>query len=168
MLRTLAAAACAACATGSPEDACRLPTMMSRWQWLSNTGTDSGSGGLGILLTPSKVTSMRFGILGSTRAWGADGADVPLGGRSRRALLALLLIRPGEVVPHDRLIDVLYGEQPPKNAQHALHSQVSRLRGDGIMVERAATGYRLAGDPGDVDAVRVLRLGRGGGGGGRT
>ncbi|MCA2225721.1 ATP-binding protein [Nonomuraea aurantiaca] len=101
---------------------------------------------------------MRFGILGSTRAWRADGAEVPLGGRSRRALLALLLIRPGEVVPHDRLIDVLYGEQPPKNAQHALHSQVSRLRGDGIMVERAATGYRLAVDPGDVDAHRFLRL----------
>ncbi|MFI7147831.1 BTAD domain-containing putative transcriptional regulator [Nonomuraea sp. NPDC050022] len=101
---------------------------------------------------------MRFGILGSTRAWRADGAEVPLGGRSRRALLALLLIRPGEVVPYDRLIDVLYGEQPPKNAQHALHSQVSRLRGDGIMVERAATGYRLAVDPGDVDAHRFLRL----------
>ncbi|MEV0351935.1 BTAD domain-containing putative transcriptional regulator [Nonomuraea sp. NPDC050680] len=101
---------------------------------------------------------MRFGILGSTRAWRADGAEVPLGGRSRRALLALLLIRPGEVVPHDRLIDVLYGEQPPKNAQHALHSQVSRLRGDGIMVERATTGYRLAVDPGQVDAHRFLRL----------
>ncbi|WP_433515508.1 ATP-binding protein [Nonomuraea sp. CA-143628] len=101
---------------------------------------------------------MRFGILGSTRAWRADGAEVPLGGRSRRALLALLLIRPGEVVPYDRLVDVLYGEQPPKNAQHALHSQVSRLRGDGIMVERAATGYRLAVDPGDVDAHRFLRL----------
>ncbi|MEV6149544.1 BTAD domain-containing putative transcriptional regulator [Nonomuraea sp. NPDC052129] len=101
---------------------------------------------------------MRFGILGSTRAWRADGAEVPLGGRSRRALLALLLIRPGEVVPYDRLIDILYGEQPPKNAQHALHSQVSRLRGDGIMVERAATGYRLAVDPGDVDAHRFLRL----------
>ncbi|MBT2230752.1 BTAD domain-containing putative transcriptional regulator [Nonomuraea sp. NEAU-A123] len=101
---------------------------------------------------------MRFGILGSTRAWRADGGEVPLGGRARRALLALLLIRPGEVVTYDRLIDVLYGEQPPKNAQHALHSQVSRLRGDGIMVERAATGYRLAVDPGDVDAHRFLRL----------
>uniref|UniRef100_UPI001C5E7A70 AfsR/SARP family transcriptional regulator n=1 Tax=Nonomuraea rhizosphaerae TaxID=2665663 RepID=UPI001C5E7A70 len=101
---------------------------------------------------------MRFGILGSTRAWRADGTEVPLGGRARRALLALLLVRPGEVVTYDRLTDVLYGERPPKNAQHALHSQVSRLRGDGVPVEGAATGYRLAADPEDVDAHRFLRL----------
>ncbi|MFC7111128.1 hypothetical protein ACFQQB_68460 [Nonomuraea rubra] len=46
---------------------------------------------------------MRFGILGETRAWRDDGAEVPLGGPARRALLALLLLRPGEVVPADRL-----------------------------------------------------------------
>src|SRR5690606_26700408 len=37
-------AAWAARAIGSPEDAARAPTMMSRWQWLSNTSPASGSG----------------------------------------------------------------------------------------------------------------------------
>ncbi|MFI6926476.1 ATP-binding protein [Nonomuraea spiralis] len=101
---------------------------------------------------------MRFGILGSTRAWDADGVDVPLGGPARRALLALLLVRPGEIVSQDRLVDLLYADRPPKNAQHALHSQVSRLRGDGIPVELTAAGYRLPVDPEDIDAGRFLRL----------
>ncbi|NUS05155.1 MAG: AfsR/SARP family transcriptional regulator, partial [Nonomuraea sp.] len=101
---------------------------------------------------------MRFGILGTTRAWDADGVEVPLGGPARRALLALLLVRPGEIVTQDRLIDLLYGDRSPKNAQHALHSQVSRLRGDGIPVELTAAGYRLDAAPGDIDAGRFLRL----------
>ncbi|MFI6599080.1 ATP-binding protein [Nonomuraea sp. NPDC050536] len=101
---------------------------------------------------------MRYGILGSTRAWRIDGTEVPLGGRARRALLALLLLRPGESVSPDRLIDVLYGERPQKNPHHALQSQVSRLRADGIEIELGPTGYRLAVDPDDVDAHRFLRL----------
>ncbi|MFI7695759.1 ATP-binding protein [Nonomuraea sp. NPDC049655] len=101
---------------------------------------------------------MRFGILGSTRAWDAAGVDVPLGGPARRALLALLLVRPGEIVSQDRLIDLLYGDRSPKNAQHALHSQVSRLRGDGIPVELTPAGYRLPAAPGDIDAGRFLHL----------
>ncbi|MER6576251.1 BTAD domain-containing putative transcriptional regulator [Nonomuraea sp. NPDC001023] len=101
---------------------------------------------------------MRFGILGSTRAWDAAGVDVPLGGPARRALLALLLVRPGEIVSQDRLVDLLYGDRSPKNAQHALHSQVSRLRGDGIPVELTPAGYRLPVAPDDLDAGRFLHL----------
>ncbi|NUR90639.1 MAG: AfsR/SARP family transcriptional regulator, partial [Nonomuraea sp.] len=101
---------------------------------------------------------MRYGILGNTRAWRSDGSEVPLGGPARRALLALLLIRPGETVSADRIIDLLYGEQPPGNAQHAVQSQVSRLRGDGIPVERTAAGYRLQAGPDEVDAQRFLSL----------
>ncbi|MFD8528601.1 hypothetical protein ACFV0L_14420 [Streptosporangium canum] len=38
---------------------------------------------------------MRFGILGATRVWRDDGSEVPAGGPTRRALLTLLLARPG-------------------------------------------------------------------------
>ncbi|WP_049557145.1 BTAD domain-containing putative transcriptional regulator [Nonomuraea sp. SBT364] len=101
---------------------------------------------------------MRFGILGSTRAWRADGSEVPLGGPARRALLTCLLLTPGQVVRRERLIDILYGERPPGNIRHALQSQVSRLRGHGVTVELSASGYRLAAGPDDVDAHRFLRL----------
>ncbi|MGV9329299.1 AfsR/SARP family transcriptional regulator [Streptosporangium sandarakinum] len=104
---------------------------------------------------------MRFGILGTTRAWRDDEDEVNLGGPARRALLTLLLARPGEAVAADRLIDDLYGERPPDGAGHALQSQISRLRralGPGAMIEAAPPGYRLAAGPGDVDAHRFERL----------
>ncbi|MET7328532.1 BTAD domain-containing putative transcriptional regulator [Nonomuraea sp. NPDC005650] len=101
---------------------------------------------------------MRFGILGSTMAWRADGGEVPLGGPARRALLALLLLRPGEVVTRDRLVDVLYGDRTRGDAVHALHSQVSRLRRDGVAIELTELGYRLLAAPDDIDAHRFLRL----------
>ncbi|MFI7233200.1 BTAD domain-containing putative transcriptional regulator [Nonomuraea angiospora] len=102
---------------------------------------------------------MRFAILGETRAWRDDGAEVPLGGPARRALLALLLVRPGEVVSADRLAD----EIDPGGAlsAHALQSQVSRLRtalSSASLIERAGAGYRIVADDDDVDACRFERL----------
>ncbi|MGI5160167.1 BTAD domain-containing putative transcriptional regulator [Microbispora sp. CA-102843] len=102
---------------------------------------------------------MRFGILGETRVWHDDGTEVPLGGPARRALLALLLIRPGQVVPPDRLTE----EIDPDGAlsAHALQSQVSRLRtalGPAAAIERAGAGYRIVVADDDVDACRFERL----------
>ncbi|MGI5422849.1 ATP-binding protein [Actinomadura luteofluorescens] len=102
---------------------------------------------------------MRFGILGETRAWHGDGREVSLGGPARRALLALLLVRPGAVVSSDRLLD----EIDPAGAlsAHSLQSQVSRLRaalGAGAAIERSGAGYRIVVDPDDVDAARFERL----------
>ncbi|MFF4487540.1 ATP-binding protein [Streptomyces sp. NPDC001544] len=116
---------------------------------------------------------MRFGILGGTQVWGDDGAEVSLGGPARRALLTLLLVRPGEVVPGDRLADGVAavgaaaahgggGTQGVPSA-HALQSQVSRLRsalGRAELIERAGTGYRVVVDADDVDAGRFERLAR--------
>jgi predicted ATPase/DNA-binding SARP family transcriptional activator len=102
---------------------------------------------------------MRFGILGETRAWRDDGAEVPLGGPSRRALLALLLLRPGEAVPADRLAGELGPDGAP--SAHALQSQVSRLRaalGPAAVIERTGTGYRIVVAHDDVDACRFERL----------
>ncbi|MEV0201888.1 BTAD domain-containing putative transcriptional regulator [Nonomuraea sp. NPDC050691] len=105
---------------------------------------------------------MRFGILGQTRAWRDDGAEVSLGGPARRALLALLLVRPGEVLPAERLADEI--EPDGGTSAHALHSQVSRLRsalGDGAAIERYGAGYRIVvRDADDVDACRFERLAR--------
>ncbi|MER5424072.1 AfsR/SARP family transcriptional regulator [Streptosporangium roseum] len=104
---------------------------------------------------------MRFGILGTTRVWRDDGSEVTAGGPARRALLTLLLARPGEVVTADRLVDDLYGGRPPAGAAHALQSQVSRLRGAlgrEAAIELLPAGYRLAVDPDDVDAHRFERL----------
>ena len=64
-----------------------------------------------------------------------------LGGPKQRALLAILLLHRGEVVSPDRLIDELWGEQPPASATKIVQGYVSNLRkalGDGLLVTRGA------------------------------
>jgi predicted ATPase/DNA-binding SARP family transcriptional activator len=104
-----------------------------------------------------RIVGMRFGILGPVRAERPDGTQVPLGGPRLRALLAMLLLDAGRPIPIDRLIDGLYGDEPPAGAGNALQSQVSRLR-QSLPVDLEPAGYRLAIPRGEVDAHRFAAL----------
>ncbi|GGN90822.1 SARP family transcriptional regulator [Actinoplanes lobatus] len=103
---------------------------------------------------------MRFGILGATAAWRDDGTAVAVGGPASRALLALLLARPGQVVTTHTLIDDLYGDRAPGDAGHALQSRISRLRRAlaPVTIDMVPSGYRLSADADDIDAGRFERL----------
>jgi predicted ATPase/DNA-binding SARP family transcriptional activator len=102
---------------------------------------------------------VRFGILGEVEARQADGTILALGGPKVRTLLTLLLADAPRVVSSDRLIDGLYGGDPPENAANALQALVSRLRRSlAGLVERTPQGYRLVIDPQDVDAHRFEAL----------
>ncbi|WP_314613328.1 ATP-binding protein [Streptomyces stackebrandtii] len=107
---------------------------------------------------------MIFRLLGPLTLTGAAGAPIAAaGGPKVRALLARLLLDAGRTVPVDRLVDGLYGEEPPAGTQGALQAQVSRLRRvlpPGVAVEFSPAGYRLTvGDPAaDVDALRFETL----------
>ncbi len=70
---------------------------------------------------------MEFRILGPLEV-SDEGGQVSLGGGKPRALLAVLLLHPNEVVSADRLIDELWGEDSPERAAAALRVNVSRLR----------------------------------------
>ncbi|MEI5130825.1 BTAD domain-containing putative transcriptional regulator [Streptomyces libani] len=96
-----------------------------------------------------------------------DGRDLPLGPPRRRALLALLLIRPGRVVPTELLIEELWGEEPPRQAVATLQSHVSHLRralqpASGpdrpSMLRHRAPGYVLELPPEQIDGCRFERL----------
>jgi DNA-binding SARP family transcriptional activator len=56
------------------------------------------------------------------------GRQIPLSGYHQRALIAALASETGNVVPADRLIGTLWGEQPPAAAVKKLHGCVSALR----------------------------------------
>lgn len=103
---------------------------------------------------------MIFRLLGPLTVSGTPAA----GGPRARALLALLLLDAGRTVTAERLLDGLYGDEPPAGAANALQSQVSRLRRtlpDGVGVEHSPAGYRLTGaDADEVDALRFERLAR--------
>jgi DNA-binding SARP family transcriptional activator len=78
----------------------------------------------------------------------------------QRALLALLLLRPNEVVPRDRLVDELWSGHPPERAANALAALVARLRRvlpDGVVATKA-NGYVADVDLDDVDLFRFERL----------
>ena len=85
-----------------------------------------------------------------------DGEAVALGGPRQRALLAVLLLSANEVVPRERLVNALWGEEPPPTAANALQVAVHGLRKalGADRIERAGTGYRARVDPGELDLER--------------
>ena len=83
-----------------------------------------------------------------------------LGGTKPRALVALLLLHANQVVSADRLIDELWGDEPPATAAKSLQVHVSRLRkelGQGRLATRAP-GYVLHVDPSELDLARFELL----------
>jgi DNA-binding SARP family transcriptional activator len=102
---------------------------------------------------------VEFRILGPLEVFD-EGAPVRLGGRNQRALLALLLLNAGEVVSTDRLIDGLWGGEPPRTASTSLQNAVSQLR-KLLTAERVVTkapGYFLRLDGDGLDTTHVAEL----------
>ena len=89
-----------------------------------------------------------------------DGEQVRLGSGQQRRLLAVLVVHANEVVSSDRLVDVLWGDEPPRSATHTLQRLVSRLRATlgEDRLETRPPGYRLRVATGEVDALRFEEL----------
>ena len=107
---------------------------------------------------------MDFRLLGALEV-SANGAVADLGPPKQRALLAILLLHAGEIVPIDRLIDLLWGESAPRTAAHSIQIYVSDLRraleslgGGRQVLATRAPGYQLETDPETIDARRFERL----------
>jgi basic membrane lipoprotein Med (substrate-binding protein (PBP1-ABC) superfamily)/DNA-binding SARP family transcriptional activator len=98
-----------------------------------------------------------------------NGEPLDAGPHKQRSLLALLLLHPNRVVPTDRILEELWGEEA-EGKENALWVYVSRLRAalepeDGnprVLVTRDH-GYLLQIDPKSIDASlfeQALALGR--------
>ena len=106
--------------------------------------------------------SMQIHLLGALEA-SVDDREVALGGAKQRAVLAMLALEANHVVTADRLVEGLWGEDPPASAAKMIQNHVWRLRtalrddgGAGIVTRGA--GYELRIDPDSVDAGRFERL----------
>src|ERR687888_1623960 len=98
---------------------------------------------------------MEFRVLGPFEVREGD-RSLPLGGAKQRALLALLVLNANRVVSRERLIDELWGDEPPETAVASVQVYVSRLRkllGAETLVTRPP-GYVLEVGPGELDAER--------------
>jgi DNA-binding SARP family transcriptional activator len=71
--------------------------------------------------------AVEFRVLGPLDAL-VDGGPARLGGPRQRALLAILLVHANEVVPVARLVDEVWGDDPPVTAGNVLQTYVSQLR----------------------------------------
>ncbi|RIQ17210.1 AfsR/SARP family transcriptional regulator, partial [Jiangella rhizosphaerae] len=102
---------------------------------------------------------MRIGILGPLEVRDDDDAPVYVAGARLRTLLIILALEPGRLVTVGRLVDGIWGDDPPAGAANALQALVSRLRRalPGLTVESHPAGYRLALEPDAVDAARFER-----------
>jgi WD40 repeat protein/serine/threonine protein kinase len=108
---------------------------------------------------PVSVAATEFRVLGPLSV-SIGGKPISLGGPKQRLVLALLVLETNRVLSADRLIDRVWGDEPPEAARGTLQAYVSRLRkalGPG-KIEARPPGYVLLASPDQVDAQRFERL----------
>ena len=102
-----------------------------------------------------EVRAMRFRVLGPLEIEGGSG-PVTVSGQRARALLTALLLSPDAVVSLERIVDSLWGENPPESPANAVQQVVARLRSrlgaEAGCVRTVPGGYLLATEVGSVDA----------------
>jgi DNA-binding SARP family transcriptional activator len=114
----------------------------------------------------AEAAGLRFCLLGPVQVL-VHGRNVPIGGPGMRGVLAMLLLEPNQVVPLDRIVDVMWSHEPPSSARTMVQGYVSRLRqrlaavdvggDDGeVRIATAPPGYRIEVDEALID-VTVAR-----------
>ena len=102
---------------------------------------------------------MEYRVLGSLEVLDAGGRRVALGGARQQTVLGSLLLRAGQTVPLDRLVEELW-ERPPDTAAKTVQVYVSRLRrllSPGAIESRSG-GYALVLDGDHLDLTQFERL----------
>ncbi|MET7426734.1 BTAD domain-containing putative transcriptional regulator [Dactylosporangium sp. NPDC005555] len=107
---------------------------------------------------------VRIGLLGGVRVTTGDGAPVDVGSAKTQTLLAALALSPGTPLPEARLIDLVWGDEPPRTAHKTLQWHIAQLRkGLGAdAIARVGDAYRLDVAPDAVDVARFQRHARDG------
>jgi ABC-type branched-subunit amino acid transport system substrate-binding protein/DNA-binding SARP family transcriptional activator len=88
------------------------------------------------------------------------GVPLALGGPRQRLVLASLILDANRVVPTDRLIDRIWGDEPPDAVRATLFAYISRLRklfGAG-RIQARPPGYILVAERDEIDLFRFTDL----------
>lgn len=103
---------------------------------------------------------MAIRVLGSVELVGGQG-PIPLHAVKQQRLLAALVVRAGEPLPPDVLIEAVWGATPPGSARKLLQVYVSQLRklvAPPIAIQTRGASYVLELGDGSLDAARFERL----------
>jgi DNA-binding SARP family transcriptional activator/pimeloyl-ACP methyl ester carboxylesterase len=105
---------------------------------------------------------MWYGILGPLEVT-RNGHPISIGGPQQQALLGVLLLNANRMVPADRLIDHLWGDEAPSSARRLLHGCIASLRRTLAdehrqPLVRRGPGYLLQAGPDEFDRGRFDEL----------
>ncbi|WP_329250286.1 winged helix-turn-helix domain-containing protein [Actinoallomurus sp. NBC_01490] len=113
------------------------------------------------MTVPGQTPSVRFEILGPLRAWRED-TELDLGPGKQRAVLAVLLLNANRPTPTARIVDAVWGDEPPENGVNVVQKYVAGLRrilepgrsprSPGQLLTLTEAGYTLVVPPGRLDA----------------
>jgi serine/threonine protein kinase/DNA-binding winged helix-turn-helix (wHTH) protein len=110
--------------------------------------------------------ALEFQVLGPIEARSDEG-PIDIGGPRQRRLLGALLVAAGDVVSRDRLVDAVWGDEPPDEASRTLRTYIARLRralaeaGGGTTegpIRTQPNGYLLDTAAHQIDAGRFEAL----------
>jgi DNA-binding SARP family transcriptional activator len=98
---------------------------------------------------------MRFEVLGPLKVADEKGTEVRIRQPRERALLATMLLRANQVTRTDLLINLLWGDDVPRNGAGALRTHIwslRRLLAPSTCLQNTGGGYLLRVAPGELDA----------------
>jgi DNA-binding SARP family transcriptional activator len=111
---------------------------------------------------PAEASPVSFEILGPLRARRA-GEELELGPLKQRAVLAVLLLNANRPTPITRIVDAVWGDEPPENGVNVVQKYVAGLRRilepgrsprtPGQQLTWTEAGYTLNVAPGCLDAA---------------
>lgn len=107
------------------------------------------------------LVGVRFTVLGPVEVV-VDGRALPAAPR-HRAVLAWLLLNAGRVYSNERLIDAVWGREPPGTARSQIHAAMTAIRrvlreaGIAEALETKAAGYVVTPEPGMLDLDEFTR-----------
>jgi class 3 adenylate cyclase len=95
---------------------------------------------------------MEYRVLGPLEVLDENGQKLRLGGTQQQSVLASLLLRTGQTVALERLVDGLW-EKPPATASRTVQAYISRLRRElpNGAIESRPGGYTLVADGAELD-----------------
>ncbi|WIX90393.1 BTAD domain-containing putative transcriptional regulator [Amycolatopsis sp. DG1A-15b] len=105
---------------------------------------------------------MEFRLLGPVEVADSNGV-LALGRAKIRTLLAALLLEPGRVLSTDRLVDIIWDDEPPPTARALIQTYISTLRRtirdtDAQTIRTEAPGYLATISHDDLDRNRFERF----------
>jgi DNA-binding SARP family transcriptional activator len=114
-----------------------------------------------------ETEQLHISLLGTCAATSGD-VPLDLGGPRQRAVLVVLVLARGEVVPVERITEAVWGDRPPADPAGALQAYVSHLRrrlqpgsaarSRSAVIVSAGRGYAVRLSPDAVDVWRFEKL----------